>query len=69
MVAHDVATMIQLYVLFLVCLYSLFHIYYSRWRALFLTVFVTGLSALMLHAIDMAFESINFYEESDKWKH
>jgi hypothetical protein len=69
MVAHDVATMILLYAIFLVCLYSLFHIYYSRCQALFLTVFVSVLNALMLLAIDMAFESINFYVESDKWKH
>jgi hypothetical protein len=68
MVAYDVAIIIPLYATILVSLYSIFHIYYSRCQALFLTVFVTVLSALMLLANDMAFEIINFYEGSGKWK-
>jgi hypothetical protein len=60
---QDYETVVGSYAIFLVSFYCVHSIYLGRLQAFYFTVIVTFLSAIILFAIEMAFEGVNFHEE------
>jgi hypothetical protein len=62
---QDSVTALTIYVVFVVFYFIIHSLYLGLQQSFCFTVFVTFLSVIILLAIDMVFEGMNFFEEFD----